>query len=76
MPFDKFSTINKIDKIHAPVFITHSKDDPVIPFWHSEELFAQAEQPKKHLWFNQAGHSGITDKHSYWPKLKSFVFSL
>lgn len=76
VPFDKFTNTNKIDKIHAPVFIAHSRDDPIISFWHGEELFEQALEPKKSLWVNRAGHSGITHDHSYWPNLKSFVSSL
>jgi len=73
VPFDKFSSIDKIDKIDAPVFIVHSRDDPVIPFWHGEELFTKAKQPKKSLWLDAAGHSGITHTSLFWPALQNFV---
>ena len=73
VPFDKFASIDKIDKINSPVFITHSKDDQVIPFWHSEELFENAKQPKKSFWLETAGHSNITHTKSFWPALAEFV---
>ncbi len=72
LPFDKFSSINKID---TPVFITHSKDDPIVPFWHGKELFDKARQPKKALWLNHDGHSKITHNPSFWIQLDSFINS-
>lgn len=76
VPFDKFSSIDKIDKINAPVFITHSKNDRVIPFWHSEELYKKAKTPKQSYWLETAGHSGITHTELFWPELNSFIESL
>ncbi len=73
LPFDKFSSIDKIDKVNTPVFITHSRDDAIVPFWHGEELFDQARQPKKSLWLDHAGHTNITHKASFWLELDSFV---
>ncbi len=73
LPFDKFSSIDKIDKIKTPVFITHSKDDPVVPFWHGEELFYKARQPKKALWLNHQGHANITHSRSFWINMRSFI---
>lgn len=73
LPFDKFSSIDKIDKVNTPVFITHSRDDAIVPFWHGEELFDQARQPKKSLWLDHAGHTNITHKALFWLELDSFV---
>lgn len=73
VPFDKFTSIDKIDKVHTPVFITHSVDDTVIPFWHGEELFAKASEPKKSLWLENEGHSGITHNLLFWNAFNSFV---
>lgn len=72
LPFDKFSSISKIQQIKTPVFIVHSRDDPVIPFWHGQALYEKAEQPKKALWFDDTGHSGITHHHAFWPALSAF----
>jgi len=76
VPFDKFTSIDKIKSIHAPVFITHSRDDPVIPFWHGKELFASANTPKKFLAFEREGHSNITHSAQFWPELDKFVSSI
>ena len=76
IPFDKFTTIDKIKDIKAPLFIVHSLDDQVISFWHAKELYDQARQPKKSHWFKRGGHAGITHTKSFWPALKSFTASL
>lgn len=74
-PFDKFISIDKIDKINTPLFIVHSKDDHVIPFWHSEVLFEKANPPKQFYWFETGNHSGITHKEVFWKELANFVSS-
>jgi len=76
VPFDKFTSIDKIKGIRAPVFITHSKDDNVIPFWHGEALYEAANSPKKFLSFATEGHAGITHSHFFWPALHAFISSL
>ena len=73
LPFDKFSSIDKIDKINTPVFIAHSRDDPIVPFWHGKELFDKARQAKKALWLDHDGHANITHNPSFWLELDSFV---
>jgi len=76
VPFDKFASIDKIKGIHAPVFISHSKDDNVIPFWHGKELYDAANLPKKFLVFETEGHAGITHSPAFWPALDTFVSTL
>ncbi|VAW54619.1 hypothetical protein MNBD_GAMMA06-499 [hydrothermal vent metagenome] len=76
IPFDKFNSIDKIDKINAPLFITHSRDDAVIAFWHSEALFKKAKQPKKAFWFESEGHSGIPNTTKFWEDLKFFISTI
>lgn len=73
LPFDKFSNIDKIDKINTPFFIAHSRDDAVVPFWHSESLFYKAKQPKTALWLAHEGHANITHNQSFWIKLNAFI---
>ncbi len=76
VPFDKFTNIDKIRNIHAPVFITHSKDDHIIPFWHGIELFDSANEPKKFLAFETKGHTQITHHQNFWLTLNQFVSTL
>jgi len=73
LPFDKFSSIDKIDKVKTPVFITHSRDDAIVAFWHSEELFNKAASPKKSLWLDHQGHSSITHSRFFWMNLNTFI---
>jgi len=73
VPFDKFASIDKIDKVNTPVFITHSRDDNVIPFWHGEALFEKALNPKQYLWFDKTGHTDITHTEAFWSTLKAFT---
>ena len=76
VPFDKFSSIDRVDKVKTPVFVTHSRDDPVITFWHGKALFEKAVEPKMSLWIESAGHSGITYTDKLWQKLVSFTEGL
>lgn len=76
VPFDKFASIDKIEKIHTPVFITHSKDDHIIPFWHGIELFNTANEPKKFIAFETKGHTQITHDKKFWLVLNQFVSTL
>ncbi len=73
LPFDKFSSIDKIKQVDTPLLVLHSRDDPVIAYWHSEALFAKAVPPKQYFGFADAGHSGISDKPLFWQKLASFI---
>jgi alpha-beta hydrolase superfamily lysophospholipase len=75
-PFDKFASIDKIQDIHVPVFISHSKDDRVIAFWHGEELFGVANSPKKFLSLETKGHAGITHSTAFWSAFETFISSL
>lgn len=76
VPFDKFASIDKIKNIDAPVFISHSKDDNVIPFWHGKELYDAANSPKKFLTFETEGHGGITHSPAFWPVLEEFISTI
>ena len=73
VPFDKFSNLDKIANINTPLFITHSRDDPVISFWHSEMLFARARQPKTNLWLENTGHAGASHEDLFWLSLDKFI---
>jgi abhydrolase domain-containing protein 17 len=56
-PFDKFNNIAKIKNVRSPVLIMHGKADEIIPFWHGEKLFATANEPKRFLAIEGAGHN-------------------
>lgn len=57
LPFDKFRNIDKIKKVNCPVLVMHGRLDEVIPFQHGQKLFAAANEPKRYLWVDEAGHN-------------------
>lgn len=58
-PFDKFRNVDKLKQVRCPVLIIHGRQDEVIPFWHGEELFGIAKDPKTNLWVDGAGHNNL-----------------
>jgi fermentation-respiration switch protein FrsA (DUF1100 family) len=75
LPFDKFKSISKIKQIHCPVLVIHGKRDEVIPFWHGERLFQEANEPKLSLWVEGAGHNNLFEVagNRYGQALRDFV---
>lgn len=76
-PFDKFSNIDKLPDLNTPVYFMHSRDDRVVPFWHSQELLSHTHQPTSHYWLDHAGHDGISfSGEEYWSRLEVFLATL
>lgn len=75
LPFDQYKTIKKIKQVQCPVLIIHGKNDQVIPFWHGERLFAQANKPKQKFWVDNAGHNNLLQlaDRSYEKALQKFI---
>lgn len=59
-PIDKFDSISKIRDVHYPVLIIHGTKDEVIPIWHGERLFKDANEPKSSFWVEGAGHNNLS----------------
>jgi fermentation-respiration switch protein FrsA (DUF1100 family) len=57
LPWDRFNNLRHIKQTHCPVLVMHGRNDEVIPFWHSEKLYAAAPEKKMHLWINGAHHN-------------------
>ncbi len=75
LPFDRFSNIDKMDDIKSPVLIMHGKEDNVIPFWHSQQLYERVPSPKLSLWVEGASHNDFTNVagNRYGKILQEFV---
>ena len=43
----RYDALAKIGRVHAPLLILHSPDDPLVPFAMAEELYAAANPPKQ-----------------------------
>jgi fermentation-respiration switch protein FrsA (DUF1100 family) len=53
----RFDNLSKISRCPRPVFFAHGTADRVVPFYHSELLFAAANEPKHFLRLDGFGHS-------------------
>ncbi|MDP2989412.1 MAG: alpha/beta hydrolase [Kiritimatiellota bacterium] len=42
----RYDTLARMERIHCPVLIAHSRDDEMIPFEQGRRLFAAAREPK------------------------------
>ena len=75
LPFDKFNTIGRIGDITVPKLFIHGAEDNVVPFWHGEKLFSEANEPKDNLWVENGTHTNVkfiaTEK--YWSKWNKLV---
>jgi fermentation-respiration switch protein FrsA (DUF1100 family) len=59
IPFDKFRSLAKLEKVKCPILVMHGDRDEVIGFWHGETLHEQANEPKRNLWVKGAGHTDL-----------------
>ncbi len=77
-PFDKFQNLDKIKRVKCPVLFIHGKKDEIIPFWHGEKLFAEANEPKFSLWLDEAGHNDVfgTGRQAYLQAIRDFARNL
>jgi fermentation-respiration switch protein FrsA (DUF1100 family) len=75
VPFDKFKTLDKFEKITCPILVIHGRADSVIKFWHGEKLFAAAYEPKRSLWVDNADHGNVSvvAKDDYESAVKHFA---
>ena len=57
LPFDKFSNLDKLPKVHCPVLVMHGQADQTIPIQHGQRLYEAAREPKMSLWVAEADHN-------------------
>jgi len=78
LPFDRFRNDTKIRAIHTPLLVFHGREDEVVPFRHGEELFQLANEPKKFVAIDGAGHNDLQflAGDTYIAELRRFVNSL
>jgi fermentation-respiration switch protein FrsA (DUF1100 family) len=71
---NKYDTLEKIDRIAAPLLILHSREDEMIPFRHAERLYAAARDPKQLVALRGSHNDSFTiSSNAYRNALKSFV---
>ncbi|MBI5723252.1 MAG: alpha/beta hydrolase [Planctomycetes bacterium] len=75
LPWDKFDNLSKIRQVHCPVLVIHGENDWVISSWHGKKLFESANEPKRCLWVDGAGHNDLVERagQKYFQALKDFA---
>ncbi|KTC97910.1 2-hydroxy-6-oxo-6-phenylhexa-2,4-dienoate hydrolase [Legionella geestiana] len=58
-PWDRYDSLERIGRMHAPLLIVHGLQDAIVPYAHGKTLYQAANAPKKMLSFTQAGHNTL-----------------
>jgi fermentation-respiration switch protein FrsA (DUF1100 family) len=72
-PWDKFNSLDRIKKIHAPLLVLHGKQDQVVPFEEGLILFNQANEPKKMVVFEDKNHNDLWEEKEFSEKVIHFI---
>ena len=54
----QFDSLARMNDVHMPVIITHSRTDTLVPYSHALRLFAQANEPKLLMTFDTPANDG------------------
>ncbi len=54
---DRFDSIKKIKQVKAPLLMFHGDLDAIIPISHGKAVYAQANDPKKAVFFEHINHN-------------------
>ncbi len=75
LPWDKFDNAAKIRRVHCPVLVIHGRNDEVVPWWHGERIYSLANEPKRFLWVDGAGHNDVLllASQRYFTALKEYA---
>lgn len=58
---DQLRSDERIGAVHVPLLIMHGAQDGVIPIRFGERLFALANEPKRFIRYDKAGHNDLDD---------------
>lgn len=72
---ERFDSISKISRVHAPLLMLHGSHDDTVPLRLGERLFAAANAPKQWRVVENAGHSDLdlADPALYQASLRDFA---
>jgi fermentation-respiration switch protein FrsA (DUF1100 family) len=72
-----FRSIDRIEDIHTPILILHSREDRLIPFEHGQRLYEKANEPKTFVELRGPHASGLGgDPETYRTAIENFVATL
>ena len=56
---NRYSSLKKISDYQGPLLIAHGKEDQLIPYEHGQKLFEAANDPKRFIPIDGAGHNWL-----------------
>ena len=56
---DRFDSLSKVKRLHAPLLLMHGEADTVVPVAEGKTLFAAAPEPKQAHYFPGQGHNDL-----------------
>lgn len=59
LPLDSFKNAQLLNDVDCPVLIIHGTEDRVIEPRHADTLYNAAQNPKKRMWIQGAGHNDL-----------------
>ena len=62
----RYDNLENLQRISAPVFIAHSRDDEIVPYAHGRKLFEAARQPKTFLEMSGGHNDGFIFTRPEW----------
>lgn len=75
-PWDKFESLSRMNKIHAPLLVIHGKLDTIVPFTQGLEIYKQANQPKSLITFDKFGHNDLWNAPGFVERIVQFINSV
>ena len=55
---ERISPVNNAQKIRAPLFIVHGRNDPRVPYTEAEQIVAAAKKNSVPVWYLLANNEG------------------
>lgn len=68
-----FGTREYLSKTSCPVLIVHSREDPVVPFHHAQDLLLAVKGPRELLEISGDHYNGIFSSPRYVPTVREFL---
>jgi len=74
-PEPHLDNVAAMEQITAPILFLHGKKDTIVPFQHSQEMFAGAHEPKQIVLLEDCGHNdmGVQNTEQFQGSIKAFV---
>ena len=70
---DRFDSIDRIGRVHAPLIILHGDADPVVPFALGKRLFEAAPEPKRFVAIPGGTHGSIFEEPTWAQEVAFFL---